>query len=142
MYEKKSVVMLRESYMPRKRQDAYCSPYFAGDLCLSPLGLLAHLYLELPPLLAILSHSWARSSSIVCPSAKGGSYSEGFTVLNGQKLRGERGTGMHCRVSQQVSNAAGHTVQVSSPLPCCLQRATGSPIKPIWKIKLLNINVI
>lgn len=134
--------MLRESHMPCRRQDAYCSPYFAGGLCLSPLGLLAHLYLELPPPLAILSRGRAQSGSIMCPSAKGGSCSGGFTILNWQKLRGERGTGMRCRVSQQVSNAAGHTVQVSSPLPCCLHRATGSPIKPIWKIKLLNINVI
>lgn len=138
----KSVVTLRESRMPCKRRDTYCRPYFAGGLCLSPLGLLAHLYLELPPLVAILSHCWTQSGSVVCPSAKGSSCSEGFTVLNRQKLKGGRGTGMHCCVSQQVSNAARHTVKVSSPLPCCLHRATGSLIKPIWKIKLLNINVI
>lgn len=137
----KSVSTLRESHMPCKRQDSYCSPYFAGGLCLS-LRLLAHLYLELPPPLAILSHRWAQSGSIMCPSAKSVSCFGGFTVLNWQKLRGERGTGMHCCVSQQVSNAAGHPVQVSSPLLCCLHRATGSQIKPIWKIKLLNINVI
>lgn len=142
LHEKPSVVTLRQSHTPQERQGVCCSPFFAGGLCLSPLGFLAHPYLELSLLLATVSHCWAQSASITRPSAKGGSCSEGFAVLNRQRLRGERGAGMRCGVSQQVSDRAGRMLWVSSPLLRCLHRATGSLIKPIWKIKLLNINVI
>lgn len=137
LYEKKS----RESCKPCQRQDACCSLSFAGSLCLSPADLLSHLRLELPPLLAILLLCRAQNASIVCPSAKGSSCSEGITILNRQELEEKKAEGCPVVSATGQRRSRAHSSGRSSPRRCLLGPA-GSLIKPIWKIKLLNINVI